>query len=243
MSRYRPTWEERQRLEDYVVEWSLKRRSVTQIARALGVSIGVVTAARNERRHQLEGKKISPPKYDKLPDPPDYDWLAPPPPKVERSYEINSPLPRMEGLLDYLRNSNAKAKLPHNMEEAFDAGDAAWYLKIQIVNSDLIKVLQELGMILESRTAFNAALLPSARDDLSRKRVVSNNPASEQHFPARGSGEMPGRLYAQMMGAYWAGIPMDDAWINHIARKEHSNPERVRRALIEFERAMKENPL
>lgn len=242
MSRSKPTLEERDRLDDYVVEWSLKKRSVPQIAAALGVSVSMVSAARGRRRHQLQGKKLYNSKMPSvLPDPPAFDWIAPPPPKIERSYEINSPLPRMQALLDYLRESNALARLPHNVEEAIDAGDAAWYLKFQITGSDLTRLVNEMLQVIENKEAFREALKPSARYDLTRDVVVPNS--QEQHLPKKDSGVMPGRIFRDLLGAWWSGIDYTtEEFIQETARKETASPARIRRAVREFAAAIDSMP-
>lgn len=244
MSQAKPTREERRRFDDYVVEWSLRQRSSPQIAAALGVSVGMVTASRARNRWRLDGKRLHRANAPLLPDPPRYDWLAAPPPKVQRSYEINSPLPNMESLLDHLRNSNALARLPYNIEEATDAGDSAWYLKFQIVGQDLRTYLGRMLQVMENEESFRQAQHRSSRDDLAATRTDGTGAGLmvEGHMPERGSGEMPGRLFRTIMGAWWAGIEMDEAFVARVSTKERAPKARVLRAIAEFHERLAEDP-
>lgn len=235
MTRAKPTREEHKRRRDYVVEWSIKGCSVQQIATALGVSAAVVSADRVARRHQLEGHQVHTSRRKYLPpDPPAYDWITPPPPPVQRSYEINSALPRIRHLLSYLQESNARSRLPHNIEEARKAADQAWYQDYQLVLQDTVGYLQDLQGILQDKGARIEAEKPEARDDLRRPNAQSV--AQESALPRQGAGELPSRVFQIMIAYDWAGLEVTDEVIANIARKEHSTTGRVRRAAAEYAR-------
>ena len=237
----KPTREQIARRQDYVVEWSRKGCSVTQLAEALGVAPSTISSDRGDRRRQLAGVKM----YgggrhgnssSREPDPPPpFDWAAPPPPKVERAYRI-SMMPRIQNLLAYLQESNARARLPYNIEEAMQAGDPAWRIQSQLLLMDAIKYLQDLLKILQDRGArLEAATSVTARDDLT---VPTKAIASETPLPAPGTGVMPGRLYRTMMGYDYAGVEIDDEALADIARKETTTLARTQRAYREYRAAV-----
>jgi hypothetical protein len=239
VSRAKPTREEADRRRDYVVEWSKKGCSRDQIAAALGVSVGVVQADRARRSRQLAGVQMHSGGMAKLPPaPPPFDWMAPPPPEVKRAYRI-SMMPRVQNLLSYLQESNARARLPYNIEEAREVGDEQWHLQSQLLLSDTIAYLQDLMRILQDKSARQeAATSIAARDDLTVPRAVISGEVS---LPAQGTGELPGRLFRLLMGYHWAGIELTDEDIAQIGRRETATPERVRRAIREYKAALASN--
>lgn len=221
-----------------MVEWTAKGCSVPQIARALGVSLGVITADRRKRARQLAGVKVHSGGLAKLPpDPPPFDWMAPPPPKVERAYKM-SMFPRIQNLLVYLQENNSRARLPYNIEEAREAGDVRWHSQAQLLLIDLIAYLEDLLKILQDKSVRQeAAVSTAARDDLTRTVIPS-----EVSMPEPGVGAVPGRLFRVIWGHDWAGIPFTDQVIAQIAQRETTTPARVVRAIREFEQAKSQFP-
>ena len=173
----RPPEKARKRRQDKVVEWSGQGYSSEQIARCLIPTIAITTVSsdRRDRQHEIAALRRNGLYHlsgmRERPDPEPYDWLTSPPEVPRPSYQATSPMGRIEALLPWLRETNAKSRLAHNTEEAAAAGDEEWFIHSQVVLAETIRYLSEMRDVLDSEVARQLAKHRTERDDLKIARV------------------------------------------------------------------------
>lgn len=222
-----------------------------QIAQSMipPVSEATISKDRLHRRDELtrstmgrHGPRLRPP-----PEP--FEWMTgPPPPPPPPPHRITGPLPRLEGLLDWLKSNNARNLLAFNVAEAGRLGDAEYLQQLREVLGELSGYLDDLASISVSEEARKAAEQTEARDDLkappprgwngSAERW-NGSASGEKPMPAFGRGTIPASVHAALWQEWWAGHDiLDPKVLTRVAVRERRgrdiNPARVRRAAAEL---------
>ena len=201
-----------------------------QVAAALGVTEDIVGDDRRVMRPYLNGVKKIVPRSVRPPDPAPYDWMAEP--AQMPSWRAGSAVARIASLWASLLEGNARNQLAFSVAEARAAGDAEWYAGAQVQVAGLIGYLTQLLEVLQDPAAQQQAAA-GGRDDLARVG------RSAYSLPPRGAGAVPSRVYGEVWGYWWAGLPLDEEVVTRLAGR-HASKDRVRRAVIEMEAAMRQ---
>lgn len=237
----RVTNAQRERRRDKAAEWRSKGYAIDQICRSLRPPThpSTITADLNTRRSDLAGapRAVRAGSKRRPEDPEPFDWLAePPPPPPPPGYLLRSPVPRIQALLSYLQDSDARNVYAFNVDEAEQTGDDDFLVESQVAIADLIKTLQELqGIALDAAKQGEAkqpkTLLPEQVFRQSQSLKAAGT------LPPRGAGVLPTRLELHLMGMMYAGIPLDDKALAKAASRQAHNIVRARKAAEELKKA------
>lgn len=235
----RVTTAQRERRRDKAVEWRSKGYAIDQICRSLRPPThpSTITADLNTRRRELAGAPSTVRAKRRPEDPEPFDWLAePPPPPPLPGYVLRSPVPRIQALLSYLQDSDARNVYAFNVDEAEQTGDDDFLVDSQVAIADLIKTLQELQAIaLDAGKQEQAKQPKTLRPDQMFRQSQSLKAAGS--LPPRGAGVLPTRLELHLMGMMYAGIPLDDKALAKAASRQAHNIVRARKAADELKKA------
>lgn len=235
---------QRERRRDAVVHLSNLGYWPDQIATALGVGDTTINADKAARRAELKtygrGRHRMP--RPKAPEP--IDWISEPPaPPPKPAYWITGPLLRLQALRDYLRTNNARGALAFNLDEARQARDPAFRQEVSEVVAELTGRIAEMGEIVASDEARQAAKGTEAREDLRQNdlpRAWNGMIGEFKKLPVFGDNSLPTRYHAALWQEWFAGRDITDPKvISRVAAKEGSgrgaiSPARVAQAAAEL---------
>lgn len=211
-----------------------------QIAQSLEPPISETTVFqdRSARKNELIGPTRG---HRRRPWPPPekYDWMTDPEPEpLKRSHWITGPVPRLQSLLDWLRDNNARNQFSFNVADAIKANDSEFLTEVKGLIGELSGYLDDLGNIIASDDARKAATTLQARDDLKVDPAAPrawSDPGGEKPMPSFGSGTIPTRVHAGLWQEWWAGRDiLSPEVLSKIATREACPPQRVRRAAAEM---------
>lgn len=239
MTAPRPTAAQLARRRGKAAELYRQGYRIHQIALALGITN---SSASNDVEIMRLRDAFIPPARGKgrsgppPPDPEPYDWRSAPQPAAP-DYERTSPIPRVKGLLDSLKETNARNRMGNSVEAAIQARDRSFFVRSQVDLIDLIRYLEDLLAVITDGNARQEALTPSGRDDLTGAFVPESNSATA--LPVPGAGIKPARVYSEIWAYMYAGIPVDDDILAMLSGRSRRNGSltRLRRAAREMAEA------
>ena len=228
---------QQRRRQDKVVELTIAGCSVLQIAAALSVTRSTVSKDRQIRAQQIrqaaqDGVRKH---WSKMADPPDpepYDWVSDPVLALPPSWKVSGPVVRVQALNEALAEMNALNRLAFNVKDAEAAGDEDWFAMAQIEVRKATETLAEMEDILIDARARHEALR-NGRADVLVPPIA--RPGQPLPLVPPGRGIRPGRVFTDLMGYEYAGIPVGDKEIGEVANRQNAEIARVWQAWRELQ--------